>query len=443
MVDAPVTSGTSAWRDTGNTDRSTFIKAVSRSYLPGSSPMAADASSVYDTLYPYGLTRLGAAMLWHETKNWSWTCEISPQPCQPATNRNPWSMTAGWDHGGHIWSRYATFANAATDWAARMLDPQGPYSATHSLAAMLRVYAPASDGNDEARYVETIRREIDALPLAGGTPVANSYRTPAIYELYRDYAGFRLTQAQATKIGNHKFPGRSGRKPLAIVLHIQEGTTMGSLNWWASGNADASSTVMVQPDGSVLRVIPEADGPWTNGDANKPSAKGQSLITRSGGGNLNLVTLSVEMQGYTADRLSPAALNAICWQVTEWMGKYGLTTTDIYRHADINSVTRGQCPGAYFDQVMTELKGAAPAPAPVAWPGKPVWMPDAMVTELFPEATPNGLRTNAWLEYSRGMGRSPRRVKFHFVGTPQEMIEFSDGMLIFRDGRTSDWGEIA
>ena len=306
---------------------------------------------------------------------------------------------------------------------------------------MLRVYAPASDGNDEARYVETIRREIDALPLAGGTPVANSYRTPAIYELYRDYAGFRLTQAQATKIGNHKFPGRSGRKPLAIVLHIQEGTTMGSLNWWASGNADASSTVMVQLDGSVLRVIPETDGPYTNGDVSRPSAKGQALITRIGGANPNLVTLSMEIEGYSGDLLTAGPLNAVCWQASEWMTAFGLTVNDIYRHADINSTTRAGCPGVLFDQVMTALKGAAPGP--VAWPGKPVWMPDAMVTELFPEATPNGLRTNAWLEYSRGMGRSPRRVKFHFVGTAQEVIEFSDGLLIFRDGRTSDWGEIA
>ena len=434
-----MTSGASLWRETGDTDVSSFVKAISRSVAAGSSPMAADAASVHRVLSGFGLTRLGAAMAWHERKNDSW----KPDYGLDSSHRNPWAMrcndAAPACRNG--WAVYATYIQAAEAWARRVLDPAGPYRATGTIAELIRVYAPASDGNDEAAYVAAVCREIDALPRVsgGGQGVANPYRVPAIYELYRDFAGFGLSRAQAVKIGNHKFPGRSGKRPLAIVLHIQEGTTMGSLNWWASGNADASSTVMVQRDGGLLRVIPEADGPWTNGDANKPSAKGQALITRSGGGNLNLVTLSIEMEGYSGERLAEGPLVTICWQVTEWMARYGLTLDDVYRHADINSVTRGNCPGVYWDQVMERLRGTPV----VTWPGKPAWLADAMVTELFPEASPGGVRTRSWLDYARGMGRAPRRVKFHYVGTAQETIEFSDGLLIFRDGSTSDGQAIA
>ena len=425
-----MTDARTPWRETGDTDLSSFTKAISRSVQPGSSPMAGSASAVFGVLRRYGMTRLGAAMAWHERKNDSW----GPAYGLDSSHRNPWAMRCNPQAVAcrNGWSVYASYADAAEAWARRLTDGAGPYAGTRTLAELIGVYAPASDGNDEARYVETVAREIDALPRAGGAGVGNPYRAPGIYELYKDYAGFGLTRAQAIKVGNHKCPGRSGRRPMAIVLHRQEGTSIGSLNWWASGNADASSTVMVQLDGSLLRVIPEADGPWTNGDANKPSARGQALITKSGGGNLNLVTLSIEMEGYSGDRLAEGPLLTICWQVTEWMTRYGLTLDDVYRHADINSVTRGNCPGAYWEQVMGMLRQEPVVPS---WPGKPGWLPDSLILDLFPEAAPGGPRTTAWLAYCGRVGRAPRRVKFHYVGTPEELIEFSDGILIDRQAR--------
>ena len=74
-------------------------------------------------------------------------------------------------------------------------------------------------------------------------------------------------------------------------------------------------------------------------------------------------------------------------------------------------------------------------PSAEIWPGKPAWLPDFMVKELFPEADPAGPRTKAWLAYCASAGRAPRRVKFHRVGSPDELIEFSDGMLVAKDGK--------
>jgi hypothetical protein len=431
----PVTTGSTPWRETGDTTLAAWRQAIARSIGAGSSPMAAEASDVYAAVT--GLSRLACSMAWHETKNFSWHCGTAPagMPCIPEECRNPWAMTGAGDSGQlGRWRRYSSFAAAARDWVKRLTDPAGPYAGTRTIADLIRVYAPATDGNDETEYVATVCREIDRLPLTGGTSVGNPFRTPAIYELYRDYAGFGLTQAQAQTVGNNKFAGRNGMRPSAIVLHCQEGTTRGSLAYWST--VQASSTVMVQRDASVLRVIPEADSPWTNGDIQRPTAKGQSLINRLGGANPNNVTLSVEMEGYSGDVLADGVIETLCWVCWDWMTRYPIGIADIYRHADINSVTRSQCPGTYYDVVMGRLQaaqqGTAPAPA---WPGKPAWLPADIIPALFPEASPQGTRTQAWLRYCGEVGRAPARKQFLLRGTPNELIQFDDGALIDMRGQ--------
>ena len=297
------------------------------------------------------------------------------------------------------------------------------------------------DGENGGSVGLYIQQTVDRLnDYTEGASMANPYPAPTIYSLSRDYARFGLTQPQANKIGSHKFAARQGKKPMAIVLHIQEGTTKSSLSWWASGNADASATVMIEKDGSLLRVIPEADGPWTNGDVKAPSAKGQQLLNKIGGVNPNLVTLSIEAAGFSNDLMTDAAATTTCWQLTEWMRIHGLTKADIYKHADLNSVTRAFCPGKYWDQVMAKLDGVTPAPVPApAWPGKPAWLPAEMVKVLFPEADPAGLRTQAWFAECNRSGRAPRRIAFHGTGS-QQLIEFNDGTLIDATGKVVSRG---
>ncbi|HEY7120174.1 MAG TPA: hypothetical protein VH475_26535, partial [Tepidisphaeraceae bacterium] len=90
-----------------------------------------------------------------------------------------------------------------------------------------------------------------AIPSAPDVP------KPVLYELSKDYARFGLSKQQANEVINSRFANRSGGKPLFIVLHVQEGTSSSSLAYWASPGVDASSTVMVQKDGSILRIVPE------------------------------------------------------------------------------------------------------------------------------------------------------------------------------------------
>lgn len=359
---------------------------------------------------------------------------------------------------GSTLASFSTWADAVREWRRRVNDlgyKQGVYAPYEmaleqylvtyvggprcfttggNVCANGETWDGALGGSVGLYIVQTVERLNQYI--GDGTMASNPYKQPIIYVLDRDYGRYGLTSGQAAKIASHKFVNRQGRQPLAIVLHIQEGTTASSLSWWASGNADASSTVMVQKDGSLLTVIPPQHGPWTNGDVNQPTAKGRQLIARLNGANPNTVTLSIETEGKSGDKATDAAVETICWQVTQWMNDYGLTTNDIYRHADLNSVSRSFCPGAYWDQVMQRLSGngGTVTPPQTTWPNKPSWLPDDLVRVLFPEADPGGTRTKTWLQYCGETGRAPRRVTFHGSGTAQ-LIEFSDGLLIDATGK--------
>ena len=272
-------------------------------------------------------------------------------------------------------------------------------------------------------------------------PAANPFRRPTIYSLDKDFARYGLTKRQADKILSHRFVNRNGQKVQAAVLHIMEGTVAGSLSWWSSGNADASSSVMVGKDGTLLRVIEDRHGPWTNGDTNQPTAKGRQLINRIGGANPNLVSVTVEAEGYSDDQPTEAMVETICWMVTEWKNRHGLTDADVYRHGDLNSVTRAFCPGRYYDVVMARLRdGGKPAPGPEPepapeWPGKPQWMDARLIPLLFPEATPGGVRTQSWLRYCGTTGHMPARRAFVFKDSDQELILFEGGLAIDKAGK--------
>jgi len=212
--------------------------------------------------------------------------------------------------------------------------------------------------------------------------------TPVIYDLMRDYARFGISQEDAATVRGYRFENRNGfdldaainPEWIFIVLHVQAGTTRSSLDWWANGYVNgekvtASSTVMIQRDGSILNVIPEQHAPWTNGDDNKPTADGMRLVSLPG--NSNLYTLSIEAEGMTSDEVAKNGVqcDAIAWQVQKWRADYGIPIKNILRHADINSVDRPYC-GTYRSEIikrLTPVTPPAPQPAPIWWePGKDV-----------------------------------------------------------------------
>lgn len=409
---------------TGNTDLARFRRAVGRTWDgTGASPLVAAAEAIHAALRPAGLTRLAAAMAWIEVKNWTWFPMATERFCLPRAANNPWAVKDAGHPSG--WAHYPDLETAARAWLALVLDPR-VFPPDWSLARFVARYAPHADGNDPVRYGRAAAAEIAALPpLDGGAespprppapaPVAPPWRPPR-YDLRADAdaARFGLTPAQRDRIVAKGYPGRRGLRPEVIVLHVQDGHTPGSLAHWLG--VAASATVMVQKDGSILRVLADSVGPWTNGEVTVVSERARALMARFGR-DLNPVSLTIEAEGRPWDAMPDPQLRAIVWQVRDWLARYPWLDRDrIIRHAEIDGVNRAHCPGPSYERVMAALAAepTSPAPAPARPPDVPPTppfpqqpIPEAIVRRAFPMADPSGPVTRYFLDEWAANGLCP------------------------------------
>src|SRR5687768_8323800 len=130
---------------------------------------------------------------------------------------------------------------------------------------------------------------------------------------------------------NRRYVGRFGYNPKIIVLHIQEGSNWGS--WQHFHTVSASSTVLIGKNGEIWRLVPESDGPWTNGDVASPTAIGWEIINKWGA-DPNPYSLTIETEGFTGQDVPDAQLKAVVWQIHTWMVKYDIPLRYVIRHAD-------------------------------------------------------------------------------------------------------------
>lgn len=278
---------------------------------------------------------------------------------------------------------------------------------------------------------------------------------PTIFDIRNDEHAlkFNLSTTQPTRNSDgvpardfmlsRRIPHRHGKKPRFIVLHVQEGRTRGSLEHWTAGRVvrngvetnepiTASSTVMIQKDGSILRVIPEEHGPWTNGDVNEPTE--QSAALRALGPDPNVWSLTIEAEGMPNDVMPDAQCNAIVWQCKTWMREYGIPVGNVLPHSSINSVDRSQCPGTYYTRVITELGGqvvpggdgifVSPSPPP-PFDGQPKTINGIEFHPFKKQVTSTGVNRRLWATTT-----APLTGPMIPAGTPIDVLYWVEGEMV-------------
>ena len=66
--------------------------------------------------------------------------------------------------------------------------------------------------------------------------------------------------------------GRNGYKPIAVCMHIAEGTLAGCDSWFNSPNNQGSSThYCIGKSGEIHQYVEETDAAWGNGQVKKPT----------------------------------------------------------------------------------------------------------------------------------------------------------------------------
>ena len=113
--------------------------------------------------------------------------------------------------------------------------------------------------------------------------------------------------------------GRKGYRPEAIVIHIMDGTLIGTDSWFANHTSQVSSHYGIGRNGEVHQYVQENDTAWHAGRVNAPVWK---FIRPNL--NPNLYTIGIEHEGKPHDiwteemkQASATLIREICqrWQV--------------------------------------------------------------------------------------------------------------------------------
>jgi len=306
----------SPFRELGNTNRDAFRAHLARS-LEGVSPMAAEAEAIYDVLAPLGLTRLGAAMAWIERAN-----DTDPDGLRyyGRDRHNAWAIKSAGS-----FKRYGSYTEAAVDWADRILDDHGPYAAATTLAELIAIYAPSSDGNDPTRYGQLVSKVInERLPHVADAddddePADDPWRPypyPPMRRLIvrKAYDGAGFTRCRAR-----------GPRMAGSCNHITDGIPGGDqLQWYhdffsvgGERATDALVDTVIARDGEIGLLNDWRDpnwggtrAGWANGGADGLEGDGVAIYRRYPGNEINEVFVSKEHVTVTGKALTTDQIDA-------------------------------------------------------------------------------------------------------------------------------------
>lgn len=323
----PVTAQTD-FRALGNTTLAAFRAALWRTVGSGpNTALATEAEALYALLERLGLTRLYLAQAWHERHNDTYQPD---EAYYPHSHKNVLATKSG-----GAFMRFETYLDGARYWSGRILDPAGPYAKARTLAEYIHIYAPDWDGNDEAKYVADVVRQINAWPLVGGAapgPTGPTGPTGPSGELVFGRVPKPANYSEriiAPDGVNTAFSTGSTRMPRGIVLHRMIGTLEGTDRYFRTDARHRALTDFGLGLGKVYRwTEPGANiAPYASG-ASSPafsvaSGDGIAFVNRYGW-RQNWDCESIEIEGRQYTDPVPSAdyqrlVELVAWRVDAWL----------------------------------------------------------------------------------------------------------------------------
>jgi hypothetical protein len=168
--------------------------------------------------------------------------------------------------------------------------------------------------------------------------------------------------------GNFRVGRAGGHRPEAIVIHIMDGTLVGTDAWFNDPVSSVSAHYGVGKGGAIHQYVQEADTAFHAGIVDRPS---WPLIKP--GVNPNLYTIGIEHEGVDGSDYpwSPPQMAASIGLVREIAGRWGIPLDAehvITHHMIRRSKT---CPGVHFDlaDYIRRLGGVFAEPDVSPWTG--------------------------------------------------------------------------
>ena len=142
----------------------------------------------------------------------------------------------------------------------------------------------------------------------------------------------------------NKAKGRDGLQPLAVVIHIMDGTLQGTDTWFLDSASRVSAHYGIGTAGAVHQYVAEGDTAWHAGRRYQPTWK---LIKDTP--NPNVYTIGVEHEGKADTPWSDAMLGTSARLVTEICNRWSIPIDrdHVIGHREIYA--RKTCPGTWID----------------------------------------------------------------------------------------------
>jgi N-acetylmuramoyl-L-alanine amidase len=143
--------------------------------------------------------------------------------------------------------------------------------------------------------------------------------------------------------------GRKGYRPIAIVIHIMQGSLAAVDDWFTGTQSKVSAHYGVGKDGRVHRYVLEANTAWHAGRVNMPTWK----LLKKGGNNYivnpNFYTLGIEHEGYEHDDWTDEMYDSSSALIADMSLRWGipLDRDHVIGHHEIFSLKT--CPGDKVD----------------------------------------------------------------------------------------------
>lgn len=139
-------------------------------------------------------------------------------------------------------------------------------------------------------------------------------------------------------------PGRPRRlTPVAIVIHVMDGTLKGTDAWFNDPSAKVSAHYGVGVDGSIHQYVNEDDTAFHAGIVVNPTAK---LVLASPNVNPNFYTIGIEHEGHAEDAWTPQQSAASAALVADIAARrsIGLDVDHVFAHHEVRASKT--CPGS-------------------------------------------------------------------------------------------------
>ena len=155
---------------------------------------------------------------------------------------------------------------------------------------------------------------------------------------------------QITQVHSPNFAaGRKTYTPIAIVIHIMEGSMAATDSWFGSTVSQVSSHYGIGINGDIHQYVQEADTAWHAGRVNAPT---WALIKPAGNGsyiNPNYYTVGIEHEGDETTEWSDATYTSSSSMISEIAKRWNIPIDrqHIVGHHEIYSLKA--CPGTKVD----------------------------------------------------------------------------------------------